>query len=175
VLVKRLLVGIGAVATVAGAWMWFSAPAKDDPKLFANRVWAERSPRDARDLVAYLVPLEVAGKRGGVIQRASRYAFRGERFGWKRDGSTLTLEFPQDQRTAQLKYRTWTCGKGEAPEGFELCLELSQGNEKIRLFSRKGWRVPKGEDLPVFVPELEELPACEGCVAADLGELYGGL
>jgi hypothetical protein len=63
--------------------------------------------------------------------------------------------------------RTWACAN-EAPKGFDLCLELSDGKAKQRFYSRKTWRVPKGEDLPVAVGELPDLGA-EGC--ADCAEL----
>lgn len=129
---------------------------KDDPKLFANRVWAERIAKDERDPVLYFVPLEAGSKRTGVIERASRYAFSGEIFRWSRDKSTLSLEFPQKRNKAKVTVRTWACAN-EAPKGFELCLELSDGQAKQRMYSRKDWRVPKGEDLPVTIGDLPDL------------------
>jgi hypothetical protein len=162
--VLAVLIG---VATVARLYTLHEVSA-DEPKWFSNRVWAERSPQNERDRVLYFVPLEVGSKRSGVIQRSSRYAFGGQVFRWSRDKSRLTLEFPQDQQKAQLTVKTWVCAN-EAPKGFDLCLELSDGKAKQRFYSRKTWRVPKGEDLPVSVGELPDLGA-EGCVdCAELG------
>lgn len=152
---------------------------KDDPKLFANRIWTDRSPKDDRDLVLYFVPIEIGSKRSGVVQRASRYAFGGEVFRWSRDKSQLTLELPQQNRKTKLSLRTWSCSN-EAPKGFDLCLELSDGQHKQRLYSRKGWRMPKGEDVPVSIAEPPDLsdalpvgcPDCEWTpFVGDLGRL----
>lgn len=178
-----LLATVCALVAVGSAW-WLrshtSPPAAaDDPKLFANRVWAERAPRDDRDLVLYFVPLQLGSKQSGVIQRSSKYAYGGEVFGWKRDGNTLSLDMPQRERVLRVPVRTWAC-KGEAPKGFDLCLELGTDDDKLRLYSRKGWRVPKGEDLPELAAAIawEALPnvdgACEGCAEVGVAELLGG-
>lgn len=171
VAVKRSLPLLLSLSALAGAGWWWShadpqqAPPPDDPKLFANRVWAERAPRNERDLVLYFVPIQLGSKRPGIVQRVSKYAWGGETFQWSRDGASLVLELPQQQRTAKLKARTWKCD--DAPQGFDLCLELSAGDQKQRLYSRKGWRVPKGEEaLPEGLWSLdhpEALPEVGGC------------
>lgn len=162
----------GILLTVGGLRWWFAAP-PDDPKLLANRVWAERARRDDRDAVLYLVPIEVGRKRVGSIQRASRFAFSGEVFEWSRDEKTLTLKLPQQGRAVTVGVRTWACG-AEAPEGFDLCLELSQGEQRQRLYSRKGWVVPRGEDLPLAVPDLPALDdPCTGCTSGSLDTIFG--
>jgi hypothetical protein len=167
-ILRRIFLSIAALGSLAatGAW-WLRAGAElsaDDPKLLANRVWAERSPQSERDLVLYFVPLQLGSKRSGVIQRASRYAYGGEVFAWQRDESVLVLEMSQRKQTFRIPARTWACGANEAPKGFDLCLELGAGDDKVRLFSRKGWRVPKGEDLPEVAATLspEALPALDG-------------
>ena len=176
----RRLIPIVAVLFGAGAAASFflsGLPSNsDDPKLFANRIWAERMPQNERDLVLYFVPTEAGSKRGGVIERASRYAFGGELFRWTRDQSKLSLEFPQRQGKATLSVRTWACS--EAPKGFELCLELSDGKNKQRLYSRKDWRIPKGEDLPIAVAEIPDLTGvlpegCPDCAALSWADLAG--
>jgi hypothetical protein len=160
---------LGIVAVAVGGW-WFrsvESGAADDPKLLSNRIWAERSPQNERDMVLYFVPLQLGSKRSGVIQRSSRFAYGGEVFAWQRDGGTLVLEMPQRKQAFRIPARTWACGANDAPKGFDLCLELGSGDDKVRLYSRKGWRVPKGEDLPevaaTLSPELP--PALEGSCA----------
>jgi hypothetical protein len=164
-----------------------TAPPPDDPKLLANRVWAERAPRDDRDLVLYFVPVQVGSKRVGVFERNSRYAMAAELFRWSRDGGTLKLELPQRQQTAKLGVRTWACK--DAPKGFDLCLELTTGDDKLRLYSRSGWRFDApsrdtlGEsDLAGLAPGIAALagvaaetdlgPAgCDGCTEIGLDAL----
>ncbi|MEQ1507963.1 MAG: hypothetical protein ABMB14_37390, partial [Myxococcota bacterium] len=133
-------------------------------------VWAQRMPRDDRDLVEYFIPIEVGSKRVGTAQRSSRYAFGGEVFNWKRDGAKVVLELPQRQKSITAGARTWACA--DAPKGFDLCLELSVGSEKVRYYSRKGWRVPKGDEaLPTAVVDPGEIEACADCAPAGLEAL----
>lgn len=170
--IRKAAVAAGAILLAAGGLkLWLASGPPDDPKLFANRVWAERARRDDRDAVLYFVPIEVGRKRVGSVQRASRFAFAGEVFRWSRDGGTLTVELPQTGQVVAVGVRTWACGE-EAPDGFDLCLELAQGEHRQVLYSRKGWVVPRGDDLPIAVPDLPDWEgACEGCVSAGLGAL----
>jgi hypothetical protein len=143
----------GLVAFVAlGTWWSTSSAQADDPRLFANRMWVERTPNDDRDLVLRIVAVDVAGRKAGLVNRSSKYAFAGEVFGWSLDGDpqkpVLVLNLPQQKAVARLQMRSWACGN-EAPSGFDLCLELSDGRSKLRLYSQKGWKKPKAEDLPV--------------------------
>ncbi|MEZ4236562.1 MAG: hypothetical protein R3F59_10480 [Myxococcota bacterium] len=175
-----LILAVLGLFAAAGAW-WLrsdgASAAADDPKLLANRVWAERAPRDDRDMVLYFVPIQIGSKRSGVMQRSSRYAFGGELFAWSREGDALLLDVPQRARTFKVPVRTWKCGTNEAPKGFDLCLELGSGDEKVRLYSRKGWRMPKPTDLPAVamplsqeaLPSLE--PGCPDCREGDVTEL----
>lgn len=169
---RRIAGPVALLALVAATGFWWTRadPSKDDPKLFANRIWAERDRRDDRDLVLYFMPIEVGSKRGGTMTRSSRYAFAGEVFRWSRDGANLKLELPQSQRTVALGVRTWSCA-GEAPKGFDLCLELTQGKDKLQLYSRKGWKIPRGEDLPIPVADVPDLPACSDCTEGSFEEL----
>jgi hypothetical protein len=171
--------GVAAGAVVLGlvgagwfGWSTWTAGPSDDPKLFANRVWAERARRDDRDIVRYLVPLDLAGKRKGTVSASSRYRFAGEVFGWSRDGQKLTLTLPQERKKVVVDVRTWKCGKNEAPEGFDLCLEIGRGDRKLKLYSRKGWRVPKGEDLPVPIQDLPDPGECVDCEVAPLDDVW---
>lgn len=168
------LVGVPMALAAAGwaAWSTWSSAPKDDPKLFANRVWAERARRDERDMVRYLVPVDLAGKRKGTVSVSSRYRFAGEVFGWSRDQQKLTLTLPQDKKQVVVDVRTWKCGRNEAPEGFDLCLEIGRGDAKLKMYSRKGWRVPKGEDLPIPITDLPDPAECVDCEVVDPEELW---
>ncbi|MCB9687342.1 MAG: hypothetical protein H6735_20055 [Alphaproteobacteria bacterium] len=166
-----LAIPLAVVGLGYGAWSWWSTGPSDDPKLFANRVWVDRARKDDRDMVRYLVPLDVAGKRRGTTGASSKYRFAGEVFGWSRDGAKLVVDLPQEGRRIEVPVRTWACGATEAPPGFDLCLELGSGDAKARLYSRKGWRTPKGDDLPVNVPDPGEVSGCGPCAPAGLDAL----
>ena len=177
---RRIVGSFALLSVIAGTGFWWtqSDPTADDPKLFANHVWTERVRRDDRDMVLYFVPVEVGSKRGGSLSRSSKYAFGGEVFGWKRDGNAVNLTLPQSQRTVKLGVRTWTCK--DAPKGFDLCLEITQGSDKLQLYSRQGWKVPNGEDLPIGaagLPIAVEMPDvaldCADCTEGSLEALFG--
>lgn len=168
-----LAVPVAALGLGYGAWSWWSAEPRDDPKLFANRVWVDHARKDDRDMVRYLVPLDLAGKRRGTTGASSKYRFAGEVFGWSREGGKLVIDLLQEGRRVEVAVRTWTCAAGEAPKGFDLCLELGSGDASARLYSRKGWRTPKGEDLPVSVPDPGEVESCGSCAPASLDALWG--
>ncbi len=174
-----LLLGLSVLFVAAGGWFLFGGAddvAADDPSLLANRVWAERAPLTDRDMVLYFIPLKLGKRQVGVMQRASKFAYAGQRLGWSRKGKELSLTLPQRQRTAKLGVRTWRCGK-EAPEGFDLCLELVEGDRKVRLYSKSRW--PRADDGPVAELPATWSPAllgahdwaCEGCPRASLERL----
>jgi hypothetical protein len=169
--------GIGAALLVFATWSAFEARAPIDASiedgveggsrdLLANRAWVERMPRSKKDLVTWFVPLELRGKRFGVAQRASHYAFAGERFVYTRDGDHLVLTFQQTERKAKITAKAYECA-GKAPKPFDLCLDLRSGKEEATFYSKWSWKVPgKGEgELPAF--DLEPLPLAEEGSAHD--------
>lgn len=107
----------------------------------ANQVWLSRMPSGPRDIVGHLAFIRPAkGKRFGVIGRSSRFRVNAELFAWSLEGDQLALFFPQEHVKANLQARTWKCA-GEAPEPFELCLELSANGRNALFFSREDWAV----------------------------------
>jgi hypothetical protein len=105
-----------------------------------NQLWIERVARDERDQVGFFAALEKDGKRQGVVGHASRWRSHTEGFVWALDGNLLRARFPQDQRNARVRVRTWHCAD-EAPRPFELCLEITAGERSRRYYSRDGWRI----------------------------------
>ncbi len=86
------------------------------------------------------------------------------------EGRRLQMRFPQDRTRATARVRTWDC-EGEAPEGFELCLELRGENRTVRLYSRRDWvlRPRPSDDLLEDGPLGHELlPSPDA--AAPLGD-----
>lgn len=141
----------------------------DDPKLFANRVWVDAR-ADERALAPYLVPIEVGSKRVGSLGRASKFAFAGEVFQWRRESAgAVRFELPQRQKSLVVPVRTWAC-PNDAPKGYDLCMELGSGDDRARLYSRKGWRKPKTADADADAEATEDLPV-PAAVAVDPGAI----
>ena len=178
---RMLLVGAVIILGMVGAgWLvgGFTTTNKDDPSLFANRAWVDRSPKHDRDRVLYITPLKLGSRAVGLVHNSSRYAFAGEWFSWSRNGGELVLKLPQSQRTARFGLRTWKCGANEAPKGFTLCMELTQGDQKRRYYSNRGWRIPRPKDLPqsAWSMNLDSPPViperCENCEEVGLDALF---
>lgn len=150
--------GVVALASVLGVWQELATP---EATMLTNRAWVERMPRDKKDVVSWFVPMQVRGKRFGVVQRNSHYWFAGERFTWTQQAERLTLTFQQSDRRVQVKAKAYACKE----KGFELCLDLMAKGQKVTLYSMKKWRVPsKGIDaLPAFDTTPLEEASCVDC------------
>ncbi len=117
-----------------------------------NRVWVERMPEDSRDVFGKLLVLDTPDGRIGVVGRSSTWTHRYEVFLWRLAGDRLSAFFPQHGVRDRVRVRTWDCA-GEAPEPFELCLELSNERGRARFYSMRGWEVrPHGEPEPTGEP-----------------------
>jgi hypothetical protein len=132
----------------------------------ANQVWIERLPTDDRDMIHHLVLVEDGSDRFGAFGKSSTWRHFVEVFMWKASGQTLALELPQDRKRVELGFKVWDC-EGEAPRGFQLCLELSNKRGKTATYySRHDWRIdgtgPEAlaalaEAHPEIAPALEDL------------------
>lgn len=135
-----LFVMLGAVALggwrLAASW---SAEAQSAAML-ANRPWIERLPEDPRDVIGHVTFLDHPRGKFGVVGRSSQWRHALDLFGWRREGGRLNLFFPQERVRGQLAVKTWRCA-GEAPEPFDLCLELRNDDHRLVLFSREDWRI----------------------------------
>ena len=160
--------GLAALAGVLGVWSQVAEPAADGPTadLLANRAWVNRMPRSKKDIVSWLIPLEVSGKRFGVAQKSSHYWFAGERFTYTRQGPSLRLTFQQSDRRVDVNAKAYDC-RGKAPSGFDYCLDLTRKGAKVTLYSKKAWKVPKGTEaweLPDVDLEPLEAEPCPSCL-----------
>jgi hypothetical protein len=145
-----------------GAWLFDGGR----PVRIVNQIWLERLPRDARDMVHQLVLLDDRGRHLGATGRSSRWRIRVDLLVWAIEGDRLRLRFPQDGDRADVKTRVWRC-KGEAPEPFELCLELADDRgRKMTFYSRDAWRVRPRESLAALDAEL---PGTAALVAGAAG------
>jgi len=147
-----LLVGTAAY----GAWhlaSWLREPEVQDARRLTNQVWISRMPSGPRDVVGHLTVIQPKrGKRIGAVGHSSRFRFNIELFGWSLEGDRLALFFPQERVRAEFQARTWSCA-GEAPEPFELCLELAANGRKVMFYSREDWVIdpPRRHELPAEV------------------------
>jgi hypothetical protein len=153
---------------LAGAAWWVSGDGEQGVSgtdHLVNQVWIERVPADHRDQIAHLLMIDhPRARRVGVAGRSSQWRHMIEVFMWRLDGSTLDLAFPQDRVRSRLQARTWDC-EGDAPEPFELCLELSRGDRKVRMYSRHEWEVDPqhaSADLRELMNDHVELRAVDG-------------
>ncbi len=105
-----------------------------------NQVWIERMPQSQRDLIGHLVLLDMNEGRVGAAGKSSQWRVMVELFQWGLEGQRLSVFFPQDRVKAQLEVRTWKC-EGEAPEPFELCLEIKSGRRKAVFYSLEEWHI----------------------------------
>lgn len=175
---KWVAVGLLGVAGV-GAWMlgqrMFGGDdaAAESAKHAVNQVWIERLPTDQRDMVHHLVLVRHARGRIGAVGRSSQWRHFVELFQWGLEGEKLSVFLPQEQQKASLRVRTWECAD-EAPEPFELCLELGSGKRTQTLYSRKDWIIEPNDvdgsiaELTAEQPELAAVLA--GLEPADAAE-----
>lgn len=126
-----------------GAYQYLSCSGGDaqDLKHLANQVWIERLPENDRDQIHHLVLVQEGRDRFGAFGRSSTWRHFIEVFMWQREEDRLTLHLPQDRVRLDLTARVWNC-EGEAPEPFELCLELKgHGGRTARYYSRYEWTI----------------------------------
>lgn len=151
-----------AVALAAGAWaLWPSSEAEvAKADKLANQVWIDRVPENDRDMITHLLLLDhPRAKNFGVIGHSSQWRHHIEVARWRLDGNTLGLFFPQERHKARLKARTWSC-EGEAPAPFDLCLELSRGDRKLKMYSHHDWVVePQADAEDAYEELIENVPA----------------
>jgi hypothetical protein len=165
---KRLLaLVLSAGAIGVGSYYLLSGDDDDTAgtKRLVNQVWIERLPETRRDMIGHVALIKHQKGKIGVAGKSSQWRHFIELFEWKLDGNKLKLHFPQDQRKGQVNVRTWDCS-GDAPDPFELCLEVSSGERKRVYYSRKDWVIDPHDvegsiiDLAEQHPELA--PVLEG-------------
>lgn len=160
------LVGAGAY----GLWTMGQGLLGDDEaagtRHVVNQVWIERAPEGPRDMIGHLVLLDMPDQRIGGAGKSSQWRHVIELFQWGLEGHRLAVFFPQDRVKAQVDVRSWSC-KGEAPEPFELCLEVSNGRRKAMFYSLKEWHIdPKRADASLA--ELQQAYPELGSVGVDV-------
>jgi len=132
-----------------------------------NQVWIERLPVDNRDMISHFVLVDHRQGRIGGIGKSSQWRHFIELFQWGLEGENLKIYLPQDKVKAQLTVRTWKCA-GEAPDPFELCMEISSGRKTMKFYSRTDW-VIEPHDVEGSIAELvEETPELAAVLAEAL-------
>lgn len=135
-------IAVALVATAGfGAYELLGGEKQDGLKQLANQVWIERLPQNDRDQIHHLVLVQEGRDRFGAFGRSSTWRHFVEIFMWQREDDRLTLHLPQDRVRIDLTARVWDC-EGEAPEPFELCLELKgHGGRTAHYYSRHEWTI----------------------------------
>jgi hypothetical protein len=121
---RHLIAALGA-SLLFGAFAGCSCSSGDgeataeDPSLIAGRVWFEKKPERAEELVHHLFVAKRPAR--GAFIRASAYQVNLEIFEYERDKQKVRLVFPQDARKKAFDFKITSCDVDD----FELCLELS--------------------------------------------------
>jgi hypothetical protein len=121
-----------------------------------NRVWVEKMPADAREQVRSLILIDRAKKMGATAY-GSAYRFTLDVLGWRLDKDRLEMMFLQDEKKEQFTVRTWKC-KGDAPDPFDLCLEMRGPGGTKRYYSGIDWEQIR-KRLPFAAEEEKALEA----------------
>jgi hypothetical protein len=184
----RILLGLAvAGAGILGVSALQRAVSDDDSdaasaKHAVNRVWIERLPADQRDMIGHFILVDHKQGRVGGIGKSSQWRHFIELFQWGLEGNRLSIFLPQDRVKTQVSVKTWKCA-GEAPDPFELCMEISNGRKSAMFYSRTDWVIEPHdvagsiedlvEDAPDLATVLEAVPiegAGELVDAADWAE-----
>lgn len=155
-----------AGACALGVWKLGDALLSSDEaqgtEHLTNQVWIDRVPQDHRDMITHLVVLEHRQGKFGAVGNSSAWRHIAEVFKWKLRGNELEFYFPQDSVRGKIGVRTWSC-EGEAPEPFELCLELinPQGGTAM-LYSREDWKVRPHDMSDSIADIVDDYPQLAG-------------
>ncbi|NJK32816.1 MAG: hypothetical protein HC927_10630 [Deltaproteobacteria bacterium] len=161
-----------AVACGFGAWKLAGALLGDDEAQgtdhLVNQVWLERMPENDRDMIGHLLVMKHPQGRFGAAGKSSSWRHFVEVFRWNLRGDQLEVYFPQEQVKGRVTVRTWEC-EGQAPEPFELCLEISNQGRSAMFYSREDWKVRPHELDDSMADIAEDYPELGGLVH-ELGE-----
>ncbi|MFV8751073.1 hypothetical protein ACNOYE_11065 [Nannocystaceae bacterium ST9] len=158
-----------AGACVFGAWKLgtalFTADEAQGTKELVNQVWIDHMPTDQRDMITHLVVLDHPQGKFGAIGQSSTWRHMADVFIWKLEGSQLKIHLPQDSVRAQVGVKTWRC-EGEAPEPFELCLQLTNARGgTAMLYSRDDWKIRPHDMTDSLEDIADEYPQLAGVLA----------
>ncbi|MFO0632182.1 MAG: hypothetical protein U0168_04955 [Nannocystaceae bacterium] len=156
--------GIGAWQLGQRLWGSDSADASS-ARHAVNQVWIERLPTDQRDMISHFLLIKHPQGRIGGVGKSSQWRHFVELFQWGLEGERLSVYLPQEQQKAQLRVRTWECD-GEAPDPFELCLELSSGKRSVTMYSRKDWVIEPKDVAGSLAAIAEDTPELASTLAA---------
>lgn len=130
------LIALGGALLVWGLGFDACGPAKKPVDSYLlNRVWADRVPKSRRDVVLHFALATKAKRNLGFVARHSLWRMYIDVVRFEVDERAVTVVSPQEQTRTRFTYRTRKC-KGEAPKGFDLCLDLSRGGRTLRLYSK---------------------------------------
>lgn len=159
---KKIIAVAVAGAAAWGLWTAGSALMGDEEATgtqhAVNQVWIERIPQGPRDMIGHLVLLDLPEGRIGAVGRSSQWRHFLEAFKYGLEGHRLSIYFPQEQVNGHFKVRTWRC-EGEAPEPFELCLEISDGRRSQTMYSLEEWHIDPDDRAGSLAQIAEDYPS----------------
>ena len=149
---KKLVVVFGLVAVVILGLAVLDREQKPNG-LLLDRVWIERIPESPTDMIGQFAM--VSEQKVGVAARGSQWRQMIDIFKWRGNSNKYRLGFPQDNRRVDVNMKAWRC---KAPKPFQLCLEITAGKRKAKLYSRDDWTLGSLADAEVPLPVAFEVP-----------------
>ena len=132
-----------------------------------NQVWLERIPTDPRDMIGHLVIVDHPQGKIGAAGRSSQWRHMIEVFMWKLDGHRLGLFSPQDKQRAKVRVKTYDC-EGDAPEPFEICMDIEADDRKVTYYSRREWEIEPHNVADSLEDFAETYPNVARAIATEL-------
>ena len=133
---RRLLFAAVALGSLSQLLDDEPEPAIAGDDLLVNRPWIDHIPTSDRDLVTHFLFLSRDGQRTGLVGRVSSWRQHIELFQWSPRSGAVTLTFPQDNKTAEVKIGVRRC---EAPAPLNLCLTVGKGRGSATFYSSTDW------------------------------------
>ena len=134
----RLLVAAVAVGGLCQLLDDEPEPTIAGDDLLVNRPWIDHIPTSERDLVTHFLFLSRDDQRTGLVGRVSSWRQHIELFQWSLRSGAVTLTFPQDNKTAEVKLAVRRC---EAPAPLNLCLTVGEGRRSVTFYSSTDWHL----------------------------------
>src|SRR5689334_21389810 len=148
------IVALALASTLALAACHDADAQRVDWTVVQNRLWIERMPKDARDMINQLVLLDDEGQRVGASMKCSRFRYFIDVLAWQGRGDELRVFFPQTREERRGTVKAWNC-TGKAPDPFELCLEVQPAEGQKRIyFSKKDWVIESVDQAQALTKTL---------------------
>jgi len=158
---KKLIVAAAALALAVPLVRGLRSPSSSESadevasaanRLLVDRVWIDHVPHSDTDTIQVFAAL--SDQALGVFQAASQWRGSTELFRFEAHGAELRILYPQTGERETVRAKARRCEE----RGMDYCLELDGASRGVkRYYSRKGWEIGRGTELPAVVRRVEVL------------------